>query len=87
MKKKVSAKRPDTGKWWTYGNFGTNQFGNQQFSLRVTPELEALIASKKGEWINFSLFDDDKQTPHNEAKSNGFQQSVADKDFDDDVLF
>ncbi len=53
---KLSAKRPDTGKWWTYGSIKVNQYGNLQAGLRVTPELKALIDANDGKWINFSLF-------------------------------
>lgn len=60
---KVSAKRPDTGKFWQYGNMKTNQYGNQVIGMKVTPELLLLLEANKGNWVNFSLFEDDGQRP------------------------
>ena len=80
---KVSAKRADTGKWWTFGNMKVNQYDNWSMGLKVTDELIALIESKKGGYVNFSFFEDDKakkQKPHNEAKQDGYQsQDLGDQ--------
>lgn len=92
---KLSAKRADTGKWWTYGLIKKNQYGNMQAGFRVTPELKALISANDGKWINFSLFEaeakkevtpeaqkqlDDLYT-HNEAKANAYHP------IDDEIPF
>lgn len=66
---KVSAKRPDTGKYWTYGNLKKNQWGNWSLGMKVTPELIKLLESKDGGYVNFSLFaDDEKREVPTEAK-------------------
>lgn len=58
---KLSTKRPDTGKWWSYGSIKTNQYGRLQAGFKVTPELKALISANDGKWINFSLFEEEKK--------------------------
>lgn len=74
-KYKVSAKRADTGKWWTFGNLKKNNYGNLQLSLKVSEDLKNLIRGKKdGEYVNFSLFEDDdsKNNAHNKAKGDAY---------------
>lgn len=56
---KVSAKRPDTGKWWTYGSIKKNKWDKVQLGMKVTDELVSLIEANKGKWVNFSLFEED----------------------------
>lgn len=57
---KVSTKRPDTNKWWTYGSIRKNKFDNYSLSFRITDELKALIASREENgWLNFALFEDE----------------------------
>lgn len=59
-KYKISKKVND--KWFTFGNFGPNQWGNQSLGIRVTPELRELLENADdGSWINFSAFEDDGQ--------------------------
>lgn len=98
---KLSAKRADTGKWWTFGNIKKNKYDNVQASLRVTPELKALIEANDGKWINFSLFpvDEkrevsqeaqaglDKLYEHNQAKANAYQPAVSVLDDDSTIPF
>jgi hypothetical protein len=60
MNYKVSGKRKDTGKWWTFGNIKTNQYGNLQLSFKNTDEFKKFIEAS-GDWLNFSLFPDDEE--------------------------
>lgn len=75
-KKKVSLKV--NGKWWTFGSLKTNQYGNLQLSFKNTPELKKLIL-EGGEWINFSLFDDEgerKLKPETQAKLDDLKSTA-----------
>ena len=61
MEFKLSRKN-EGQKWWTWGSFRKNQWGNYQASFKVTPEFKKLINSiEDGEYINFSAFDEDKK--------------------------
>lgn len=73
---KIAAKR--NGKWWTYGNIKKNQWGNWSMSMKVTPELMALLEEKKGQYVNFSLFEDGKKEVTEEAQQdiNKLQKAV-----------
>lgn len=46
------------GKWWRFGKFETNKFGNLQAGFKVTPELVKLVIDNEGKWINFSAFEE-----------------------------
>lgn len=70
MKYKLSQKRGE--KWWTYGSFAPNKWGNLQASFKVTPELIELINANAGKWINFAAFED-KPTQHSVDKGSGYQ--------------
>lgn len=83
-KYKVTTKRPDTGKWWTYGSVKVmSRDGKSPFAsvgLRKTPELMAIINNAKdGDYINFSIYEDDKTrpTPHEKAKQDGYQPDTV----------
>lgn len=66
---KLSTKRPDTGKWWSYGNMKHNaEYDSWRIGMKVTPELKELINTNDGKYINFSLFADEKREPSEEAK-------------------
>jgi hypothetical protein len=81
---KVSTKRPDTNKWWTYGNIKKNKFDNYSLSFRITNELKDLIASKEQDgWINFSLFEDD--SPKGSLKER-CEEAIGEK-LDDEIPF
>lgn len=71
----VSGKRPNTDKWWSFGNFALrSRPGKDQpqltIGIRKTEELVALLnATEKGGWINFYVFEDTKaNAPKNEAR-------------------
>lgn len=84
---KVSAKRLDTGRWWTFGNLKKTSYGNFSIGLRVTEELKNLIRAKNdGEYVNFSLFEDDAddKTKHEKAKQDGYQPQP---ELDDEIPF
>lgn len=86
---KISAKRADNGKWWSYGNIKENQWGNLSLGIRITPEFLALLEGKEeGQWINFSLFDDDKNkdNPHNQQKADECEPQ-GNTDMNDDIPF
>ncbi len=56
---KVSKKVDD--KWLSFGNVRNNKFDKLQLGLRATALLKKMIADlPEGEWINFSLFPEDK---------------------------
>lgn len=67
---KLSTKRPDTNKYWTFGNLkeGDPEFKSKwNVGLRVTPELKSLImAAGDGNWINFGAYPEDKERNTNE---------------------
>jgi hypothetical protein len=74
---KLSAKRADSGKWWIFGNIKKNKYDNVQASLRVTPELKALIEANDGKWVNFSLFPVDEKRDVPEEAQEGIKQLHA----------
>ena len=76
-------------KWWTWGNFRKNKWGNYQASFKVTPEFKKLINDvPDGEYINFSAFEDKKEVDsHNEAKGNAYQPQQSYADMDSEVPF
>ena len=84
MKYKLS-KKNDQGKWWSYGYFAENQWGNYQASFKVTQELKKVFAeAEEGSYINFSAFEDKgKPSKHQQDKANGYQPD----DLDDQVPF
>ncbi len=82
MNKKVSAKNKN-GKYWNYGFIKVNPWGNLQLSLKNTAELKQLLA-EGGEWINFSLFDDDKSDVR---PKKPMEHTQAPPDFDDESPF
>lgn len=83
---KVSAKRADTGKFWSFGNMKMGKYGNWQIGMKVTPELKAMIEANDGKWINFSLFaEDEKREVPPEAKA-GIERLAASV-LDDDLPF
>jgi hypothetical protein len=85
MNFKISAKLASTGKFWQFGSIKTNQWGNLQLSMKNTQQLKDFV-NNGGEWLNFSLFEEDKQTPHNQAKQNGYQPQ-AKPDLGDEISF
>ena len=90
MDYKLSAKNKE-GKWWTYGSIKKNQWGNNQASFKVS-SLEDLIAQAKAEgkeWVNLSLFENDKEKidSHNEAKGNAYQPQDVIDDLNDSIPF
>jgi hypothetical protein len=70
---KISAKRND--KWWTYGNLKKNQWGNYTIGMKVTPELMALLEGKQGQYVNFSLFEDEGKKPATPQAPDAFDDS------------
>lgn len=47
------------GKFFTVGNLKTNQWGNLQAGIKVTPELKGLVESNEGGWLNLSCYAED----------------------------
>jgi len=86
MDKNLSIKIGD--KWQTFGKLAKNQWGNEQVSFKVTPELIQLMQSKQGGWLNFSLFEakpkSDKPSQHNKAKADGYAPAPS---LDDEIPF
>lgn len=70
MTYKLSAKRPDTGKYWTFGNLKKGDEGYKaewNVGLRVTNELRSLLLSvDDGGWINFGAYPEDGERNKNE---------------------
>lgn len=59
MNYKISTKRKDTGKWWTFGNQKTTEKGISQ-GFRKTPEFMQLVNETPDMgYINFVLFPDE----------------------------
>ena len=88
--KKLSMKKAD-GKWWTYGSLKTNQWGNEQVSFKLS-SLEELMSEAKAqnkEWVNLSLFDNDKPKQDSYQKPNEYKSVDNDTvpDFDDEPPF
>lgn len=78
---KLSAKREDTGRFWSFGKMSVNQFGNWSIGIKVTPELKALVNAKDGGYINLSVFEDErKQTHHSAAKANAYAPDELDQE-------
>jgi len=79
------SKKNGGDKWWTWGSFRKNKWGNYQASFKVTPEFKKLIVdTPDGEYINFSAFEYKKEIDsHNEAKGNGY----APQDDDQSIPF
>lgn len=80
--KKLSAKQPN-GKWWSYGRLETNKWGNEQVSFK-RENLVKLLEDTEGEWINLSLFDDDrKDLPKQDSNANYETQKPYELEQDD----
>ena len=90
----VSGIRPDTEKWWSFGNFSLrSRPGKDQpqltIGLRKTAEFKALINSvADGGWINLYVFEDDKgkkstYTP----KDTGRDYAPRSGELDDEIPF
>jgi len=71
---KITAKRPDTGKYWTYGKLNeSNPEYKSSFygGMKKTQELVDLIESvPMGEYINFSCYPDDGEYKKKEGYEN-----------------
>lgn len=57
MEKQYDIKAKRNGKFWTFGNMKTNQWGNLSLGMKVSDELVELINANRGQWINFSVFE------------------------------
>lgn len=87
MNFKVSAKLASTSKWWQFGSIKKNQYGNLSLSFKNTQQLKDFV-NNGGEWLNFALFEEEqKQTPHNQAKADGYQYTPALPDDSQDLPF
>lgn len=72
-------KKNAQGKFWGYGSIKLNKWGNPALSFKVTPELKEIFNSTlDGQWVNFSLFEDDKKEQ---------PQAAANVDLQDEVPF
>lgn len=73
------------GKFQTYGNVKTNQWGNLSLGMRATEQLKKLVAeTPDGGWINFSLFDAE-QKPGGDARRQ--PAAPANDVLDDEIPF
>lgn len=84
MNYKLSRKKPDTGKWWTYGSLKNNQWGNLQASFKKSA-LQELIDTTEGDWINLSAFEDTgekKEFKPVERKADTLDRDIAFEDTD-----
>lgn len=82
MEYKLSAKNKHA-KWWTYGYFKKNQYGNLQASFKVTPELLELLQSKEGGYVNFAAFEDEGKKPEQRSA----KESAGYDDLEDSIPF
>lgn len=84
---KVSSKREDTGKFWSFGNLKYNdQYSNWRIGMKVTPELVALINANDGKWINFSLFEENEKREVPPEAKQGIEKLQASV-LDDEIPF
>ncbi len=78
----LSSKRPDTGKWWSYGTLKHNaEYNSWRIGMKVTPELIALIQANEGKYVNFSLFEKEEKRevpPEAKAGIERLNQSLLD---------
>ena len=85
----LSGKRPDTDKWWSFGNFNLkSRPGKDQpqltVGIRKTDEFKALINSvDDGGWINLYVFEDSKQHVQKPQDTNPAQPA----DLGDEIPF
>ena len=87
MKYKLSMKN-ENGKWWTYGNYEKNQWGNFQASFKVENLEKAIDIAKnnpnyKG-YINFSAFEDNKDGNSSEKPSSS-KPDYQEEELDDEI--
>jgi len=65
MKYNLSAKRKDTGKYWSFGNMkqgDPNYKAEWNIGIRLTPEFLSLVEDAgEGGWINLNAYPDDKE--------------------------
>jgi hypothetical protein len=91
------SRKNQLGKWWTYGDFKKNQYGNYTASFKVE-KLQELIELAKMEgkqWINLSAFEekeqaDDAPVPSRQARPHyKVTNDVAgiNDDLDDEIPF
>ena len=73
MNYKISAKRKDTNRWWSFGKVSEGKYG-PQIGIKKTKEFMDYINSvTDGGYINFSLFEEDqkKDEPKSKPKDQG----------------
>lgn len=90
MKFKLSRKNAQK-KWWSYGRFEKNQWGNYQASFKVDSLLEAIELAKqepnyKG-YINFSGFEDDGSYVKKDSNTPPQGSAVTHQELDDEIPF
>lgn len=66
----IRAKRPDTEKWWGFGRLSVNQWGNWGIGMKVTDELLRLLEAKKGQYVNFSVFERDRKQEQQQRRES-----------------
>ena len=82
----LSGKRPDTDKWWSFGNFNLkSRPGKDQpqltVGIRKTDEFKALINSvADGGWINLYVFEDSKQHVQKPQDTNQERTDESDQE-------
>ena len=76
---KISKKGKD-GKWYTFGNFKKNQWGNYSLGIKVDKVFKHIVeTSREDSWINFSAFEDKPKQEFKRKKEDEF----IERDFDD----
>ncbi len=72
MDKKYNLKDKINGKYHTFGNVTPGEKG-PRCGLKVSPELRELIAAKPdGQWVNFLMFEDDRQQDQGVARTAAY---------------
>jgi hypothetical protein len=85
MEYKLSRKNK-AGKWWAYGWIGPNKWGKDQasFKLRDLEELIEIAKQEGKEWVNLSMFENDKNSK-SESKPIEIPSDIT--DMDDEIPF
>lgn len=90
MKKLLKAKRPN-GKWWTYFYLSENQWGNEQASAKITPELkewaQGIVDAEEGSYINLLVFEDKREPNKKPASGSAIQEETQEPtDYSAEIL-
>ena len=74
-------------KWWTFGKFAKNKWGNFGASFKVTQEFKDLVSNCEiGTYLNLSAFEDDRDKRY-KHDAQPKKQEYIDPGLDSDIPF